>query len=45
MVRMADRVIAVQDGHIAGELIDDEITADGIIAQLHHETSTAPIGA
>jgi ABC-type sugar transport system ATPase subunit len=36
MVRMVDRVIAFQDGYIEGELTGDAITADGIIATLHH---------
>lgn len=36
MVRMVDRVIAFQDGRIARELTGDEITADNIIATLHH---------
>jgi len=45
MVRMVDRVVAFQDGHLSGELVGDEITADGILAQLHHSTEMAPVGA
>jgi simple sugar transport system ATP-binding protein len=40
MVRMVDRVIAFQDGHIARELTGDDITADNIIATLHHADHT-----
>lgn len=43
MVRMVDRVIAFQDGGISGELTGDKITADEILAQLHHKTETAPV--
>jgi len=38
-------VVAFQDGHLSGELVGDEITADGILAQLHHSTEMAPVGA
>jgi ABC-type sugar transport system ATPase subunit len=43
MVRMVDRVIAFQDGKISGELAGDKITADEILAQLHHKTEPAPV--
>lgn len=41
MVRMADRVVAFQDGAVAGELTGDEISADAILARLHHKTESA----
>lgn len=44
MVRMVDRVVAFQDGHVSGELSGDEITADNILDQLHHETDLIPAG-
>lgn len=44
MVRTVDRVIAFQDGRVSGELTGDEITADGILAQLHHTTTVTPSG-
>lgn len=42
MVRMVDRVMAFQDGRVSGELAGGDITADNILAQLHHETEAAP---
>jgi ABC-type sugar transport system ATPase subunit len=40
MVRMVDRVIAFQDGRVARELTGADITADNIIATLHHSEKT-----
>jgi ABC-type sugar transport system ATPase subunit len=42
MVRMVDRVLAFRDGRVTAELTGADITADGILAQLHHETEVAP---
>ena len=42
MVRMVDRVIAFQDGKITGELVGDQISADAILAQLHHNSELLP---
>jgi ABC-type sugar transport system ATPase subunit len=44
MVRTVDRVITFQDGRFAGELTGDDITADRILARLHHKSATAPVG-
>lgn len=38
MVRMVDRVVAFQDGAVTGQLVGDEISADAILARLHHES-------
>jgi len=40
MVRMVDRVISFQDGRISRELTGDDISADNIIAALHHSDET-----
>lgn len=46
MVRMVDRVITFSDGTPSGELIGDDITADGIVARLNHApTALAPASA
>lgn len=45
MVRTVDRVITFQDGRLSGELTGDDITADRILARLHHQTETVPAGA
>lgn len=39
MVRVADRILAFQDGRVAAELSGDEITADSVLAHLNHHAN------
>jgi ABC-type sugar transport system ATPase subunit len=41
MVRMVDRVVAFTDGRVTGELVGAEISADAILARLHHQSELA----